>query len=55
MIPASRSANKPGWLVEGTYTDSPDAAKVICTGDRTGYGNVYEVQVGKWEGLPPLE
>lgn len=33
---------------------SPDGRKVVYCSDRTGYGQVYEVEVGAWDDLPPL-
>ena len=32
---------------------SPDGSKVVFTSDRTGYGQVYEVAVERWDDLPP--
>jgi oligogalacturonide lyase len=34
---------------------SPDGSKVVFTSDRTGYGQVYEVEVGDWRDLPVAE
>ena len=34
---------------------SPDGKKVVYTSDRTGYGQVYEVEIGDFETLPLLD
>ncbi len=31
-----------------------DGTRVVFTSDRSGYGQVYEVEVGSWEDLPPI-
>ncbi len=33
---------------------SPDGTKVVFASDRTGYGQVYEIEVGDWDSLPML-
>lgn len=34
---------------------SPDGKTVVFTSDRTGYGQVYEVEIGDWNDLPEIE
>jgi oligogalacturonide lyase len=33
---------------------APDGTYVVFSGDRSGYGNVYRVEIPPFESLPPI-